>query len=87
MISTNRFLKAWERPLPYWDTHRTLSIAYIEAKRDYIKSLDKAGIVEVKNTQDVEDIMSDEKYPPWYYYKYCGDERRLARIPGQVTIL
>jgi hypothetical protein len=82
----NYFTESWERPTVFWDIHRVMAIAYLEAKVSYLKSLVSAGIVDTKSAFDVEpEILKD--LPCWYEYRYTGPEKRLPRIPGKVTEL
>ena len=79
------FEEAWERPLPYWDAYRTLSIAYVEAKLRYLDDLASAGIVDVLTDLDFKIGELDDKLPAWYHYRYTGPEKRIERIPGRVS--
>jgi hypothetical protein len=80
----NYFNNAWERPLPYWDMYRTITIAYIEAKRDYLKALHAASIINTKSAFDVDELLNSD-IPAWYEYRYTGPAKVLPRIPGKVT--
>ena len=82
----NYFVTAWERPIPFWDSYRTLAISYIEAKRDYLKALYVAGIIETKSAFDMDDKL-DSSIPAWYEYRYTGPAKVLPRLPGKVTQL
>lgn len=79
------FLDQWERNVPYWDMYRTITIAYLEAKRDYIKSLYNANILDTKSAFDMHDTLQDPSIPAWYEYKCLGPARILPRIPGKVV--
>jgi len=81
------FTEQWERNVPYWDMYRTITISYLEAKRDYIKSLYDAGIVESRSAFDMEEYLDLDSLPCWYEYRYTGPAKVLPRIPGKVTVL
>ena len=74
-----------ERSLPYWDAYRILSIAYVEAKLQYLDDLASAGIVDVLTDLDFKIGELDDKLPAWYHYRYTGPEKRIERIPGRVS--
>lgn len=82
----NFFVNEWERPIPYWDMHRTIAISYIEAKREYLKALKDAKILEIKSAFDMDEEL-DDSIPCWYEYRYTGPAQPRARIPGKVTKL
>lgn len=79
------FLDQWERNVPYWDMYRLISIAYLEAKRDYVASLYNAGITATRSAFDMDEYLNSPDYPAWYEYKSLGPARILPRIPGQVV--